>query len=203
MALQVTPTLILHKQHPYQTQQLFLVVVVVLNIKVLHQVKVLLVQVHSLTLILVEGVMDLRLVVVEALVAVDLLKALVALVVKDHNYLGLYQHGDGDKVILRVNQQTHQLQMVVLVLDHKVQQENLLGDMDGLQEVVEEEIIVGQVVVLPMRVEDWEQVQQCRPMMDLLLADLMVLLVGVLLILVVVEAVLVIINSQDKGLVVL
>jgi hypothetical protein len=72
-------------------------------------------------------------------VAVELVKLVgplllvVLLVVKESNYLGLYQHGDGGKIMMQDYQDKHQL--LPTQQDLLVQEENYLGDMDGSQVV--------------------------------------------------------------------
>ena len=119
--------------------------VVVLDNKV-HQQEM----VQVLHLILVQALGE---VVVEAVEAVELVRLgihlLVAalLVVKESNYLGLYQHGDGEKIMMQDYQDNHQL--LPIQQDLLVQEENCLGDMDGLQvvAVVDERHLVHLLLV--------------------------------------------------------
>ena len=107
-------------------------------------------------------------------------------VVQENNYLGLYQHGDGDKVIPQENQEHHQL--LPIQQDMLVQQDNYLGIMDGSAAVAVAVAILHQVqeVVLVL-----EMVLHQQPLgVDLQVLDLMDGVIGLLMALVVVEVVL-------------
>ena len=97
------------------------------------------------------------------------------MVVMEYNYLGHYQRGDGEKVMTQEEQQTHQLQMVILLVDPKVQQDNYLGDLDGsvvVEEVEKVEIVVPTEELLK-QVEVEDLVPPLHLMKDLLLVDQM------------------------------
>ena len=86
------------------------------------------------------------------------LPLLVLLVVQENNYLGLYQHGDGDKIILQEDQDKHQL--LLIQQDLLVQEENYLGDMDGSQVVVAvDEMVLGKLEVKVWQVVVMDHIQ--------------------------------------------
>ena len=135
-------------------------------------------------LILVQVLEDLVVAVVEAVELVQLFHLVVAvlLVVKESNYLGLYRHGDGDKIMMVDYQDKHQL--LPIQQDLLVQEENCLGDMDGLQvvEVVDERHLVHLLLVKEELVVVMDQ-EMIRPMVDLLVLVVVDMVIGLLLVL--------------------
>jgi hypothetical protein len=113
------------------------------------------------------------------------LPLLVLLVVQENNYLGLYQHGDGEKIILQEDQDKHQL--LPIQQDLLVQEENYLGDMDGSQVAAAvEEINLGKLEELVEQVVVMDHIVICLGVVLLTLV-VMDMVDGLLLVLVVVE----------------
>ena len=93
-------------------------------------------KVQVLHLILVQVLGEVVVLVAAAVELVKLVGPLllvVLLVVKESNYLGLYQHGDGGKIKMQDYQDKHQL--LPTQQDLLVQMDHYLGDMDGSQVV--------------------------------------------------------------------
>tara|TARA_B100001250_G_scaffold390692_1_gene390894 strand:- start:90 stop:617 length:528 start_codon:yes stop_codon:yes gene_type:complete len=151
----------------------------------LHQV------IHQKHLTLVQVVKGLVILVVEVVVLLEMVDlhqqpTPVQMQSKEHNYLGRYLHGDGGNSILQDYQEHHQL--LPIQQDLLVQEDNYLGDMDGLLVAV---VVVEVFLVLATVVTDMLEVEQdqekIHPMVDLQVLDLMDLVFGLLLVLVVVE----------------
>tara|TARA_B100000579_G_scaffold355617_1_gene311020 strand:- start:195 stop:593 length:399 start_codon:yes stop_codon:yes gene_type:complete len=116
-------------------------------------------QVFHLILVQVLGeVVVLEVAAVELVRLVLIQMLVVLLVVQESNYLGLYPHGDGEKIIRQEDQEQHHLPRNRQ--DLLVQEENYLGDMDGSQVVVavdeknldKLEELVKQVVVMDQKI---------------------------------------------------
>ena len=109
-------------------------------------------------------------------------------VVREYNYLGLYQHGDGGKIMMQDYQEHHQL--LPIPQDLLVQEETYLGDMGGF--VVVETVVLVIIPILnflAMLVLVLVHIQEV-PMVGLQVMALMDGVIGLLLALVVVEVVL-------------